>query len=67
MAQLEANYDTEIDIKFGDLSPLIAWCQHNCQGDWRYEVILGAGEKAGHYRFSFYNETDLVNFILWKK
>ena len=67
MALIASKYDTEIDIKFGELSPMISWCQHYCTGDWRYQIMLDAGETAGHYRFNFENETDLVNFILWKK
>jgi len=61
------SFCTNIDIKFGGLAEMIEWCQTNCNGDWTYYVMASAGQQAGSYQFNFKNQTDYVNFILWKK
>jgi hypothetical protein len=59
-------YNTNIKIGFGELKPMISWCDNNCK-DWGYAIIESAGQDAGTYQFFFENEKDYINFILWKK
>jgi hypothetical protein len=59
-------YNTKIKIGFGELKPMISWCDNNCK-DWGYAIIESAGQDAGTYQFFFENEKDYINFILWKK
>lgn len=67
MILINDDFTVDIDLQFGELNPIMQWCQRNCQADWCYQVIADAGENAGSYKFSFENNTDLINFILWKK
>lgn len=59
-------YNTNIRIGFGELKPMLEWCDSNCK-DWGYTVIESAGQDAGTYQFFFDTERDYINFILWKK
>jgi hypothetical protein len=54
-------------IGYGQLKPVIEWCQRNCANDWGYDCQMPAGRDAGYYEFYFETETDYLNFILWKK
>ena len=63
---LSMKYNTNIKIGFGELKPMISWCDNNCK-DWGYAIIESAGQDAGTYQFFFENEKDYINFILWKK
>jgi len=63
---LSMKYNTNIKIGFGELKPMIEWCDKNCK-EWGYSIIEAAGRDAGTYQFYFDKETDYVNFILWKK
>jgi len=56
----------DIKLNYGELSPLIDWCQRNCSGDWSYGVSVMSGADPGEYQFYFENEKDLVAFIIWK-
>lgn len=60
-------YKTEILIGWGQLRPIIDWCEINCRDDWGYNCAFPAGRDAGLYDFYFETETDYINFILWKK
>ena len=60
-------FKTEIDIKFGQLAPIMHWCQSQCHCDWGYKMLDNAGYHPGKYEFYFEDEKDYVNFILWKK
>jgi hypothetical protein len=59
-------YNTNIKIGFGELKPIIDWCDRNCK-KWGYAITESAGRDAGIYQFFFETETDYINFILWKK
>jgi hypothetical protein len=59
-------YKTEIDIKFGQLAPIMDWCQTQCTQNWGYKIVDSAGFHPGKYEFYFEDEKDYVNFILWK-
>lgn len=60
-------YKTDIEINYGNLKPMLSWCESNCVNEWSYEVVETAGQRAGVYRFYFNEEKDYVNFTLWKK
>lgn len=56
----------EVQLYYGELSPLIKWCERNCSSEWAYEQLSPAGNKAGEYEFYFKEEKDLVAFTIWK-
>jgi hypothetical protein len=56
-----------MDIKFGQLAPIMHWCQSQCIADWGYAITDIAGYLPGKYTFYFESETDYINFILWQK
>jgi len=63
---LSMKHNTNIQVGFGELKPIIDWCDRNCE-EWGYAVIESAGRDAGIYQFFFDKERDYINFILWKK
>lgn len=67
IALTKFGYKCEIAIPYGELQPIIDWCQTNCDYDWQYTVLNQAGSNPGCYQFLFDNETDYINFLLWKK
>jgi hypothetical protein len=60
-------YTTDMRLKFGELGPIVRWCQDYCVGMWGYDVVDPAGYTEGRYQFIFDNEADYINFVLWKK
>lgn len=64
---IKFGYRCDIAIPYGELQPIIEWCQHNCNYNWHYKVLNEAGSAPGFYQFVFDNEVDYVNFLLWKK
>jgi hypothetical protein len=64
----DTQYKTEISIGYGELKPVIEWCQRNCANDWGYNCLeFAGGSDGGLYDFYFETESDYINFILWKK
>lgn len=61
------NFKCDISIPYGELQPVIEWCQDNLKDDWRYYILNEAGSAPGHYEFIFESEIDYINFLLWKK
>ena len=64
-------YKTEIIIGYGQLKPVIEWCERNCVADWRYSgdnMMDMIGDTAFFgYEFFFESEKDYVAFLMWKK
>lgn len=63
----DTQYKTEITIRYGQLKPVIDWCEKNCVNDWGFNCLYNAGDQGGVYDFYFETESDYINFILWKK
>jgi len=64
---IEFNYCSALAIPYGELQDVIEWCQKNCVYNWYYKVLNEVGSSPGFYEFLFHNETDYINFLLWKK
>ena len=60
-------HSCDIAIPYGELQPVIEWCQNNCKYNWQYKILNEAGSSPGFYQFIFDNEVDYINFLLWKK
>ena len=60
-------YKIEITIGYGQLKPIIEWCERNCKDDWGYDCRITPGSDGGLYDFYFGTESDYINFMLWKK
>lgn len=56
----------EVSLNFGELKPLLHWCEDNCTGEWNYFIKEPAGQVKGQYEFYFEDEQDKVKFIIWK-
>lgn len=56
-------------IQYGQLQPVIEWCERNCVGDWRYLDTNGNEHDyaTGNWEFLFESERDYVAFMVWKK
>lgn len=63
----DTQYKTEINIKFGELTKIVNWCETQCISEWGYDTKDYAGSDPGKYMFYFDKESDYINFILWKK
>ena len=55
-----------INLKFGELQPIVEWCDRNCTDEWRY-MEDPDGEMYNSWIFFFNNERDYIAFMLWKK
>ena len=64
-------HKANVNVEFGQLTPMIECCERNCISDWRY-----SGETNEHwngdtmfygYEFLFESEKDYVAFLMWKK
>lgn len=64
-------HKANIAIEFGQLSPMVEWCERNCQGDWRMSgetTEQWDGDRMYYgYEFFFESERDYVAFLMWKK
>lgn len=56
----------DISLSYGELTPIIKWCERNCTGEWGWNQVEPAGSDAGLYEFYFEEEKDLVKFTIWK-
>ena len=61
-------HKANIDVHYGQLQPVIDWCERNCQGDWRYMDLNGNDDSTtGRWEFLFESDRDYVAFLMWKK
>ncbi len=57
-----------INVQYGQLQPVLDWCDRNCEADWRYVDLVGDQDSAtGRWEFLFESEKDYVAFLMWKK
>lgn len=57
-----------IDLRFGELGPLMDWCKRNCSQKWYVsETEATRYDQDGNYKFYFESERDYINFLVWKK
>ena len=55
-----------IHIDYGELQPILDWCDRNCESEYRYLDIDYASD-TGRWEFLFESEKDYVAFLMWKK
>ena len=57
-----------VDLRYGELGPLLDWCKRNCNDEWFVsETEAAIYDQEGNYRFYFESERDYINFLVWKK
>jgi hypothetical protein len=57
-----------IDVQYGQLQPVLDWCDRNCEADWRYvDLVADQDSATGRWEFLFESEKDYVAFLMWKK
>lgn len=56
----------DIRLKYGELKPLLSWCERNCLKEWAYAQTEPPGDGFGEYEFYFEDERDLVAFRIFK-
>jgi hypothetical protein len=62
-------HKANISVQYGQLQPVVDWCERNCQGDWRY-MDLNSDEHdnaTGNWEFLFESDRDYVAFLIWQK
>lgn len=58
-------YRHEIAKSFGGLDDILAWCQTELTGEWRWQLIeVSSDQRPGRYVFYFDSERDGVAFML---
>ena len=58
-------YQHEITKPFGGLDEILAWCQTELTGEWRWQLIeVSSDTRPGRYVFYFDTERDGVAFML---
>ena len=56
----------KINLNYGELQPMVNWCERNCNGKWYYTEDPN-GEMYFSWIFVFDDERDYVAFTLFKK
>lgn len=62
-------HKANITVGYGQLQPVIDWCERNCEGDWRYLDInhYEYDNATDRWEFLFESEKDYTAFMLWNK
>ena len=61
-------HKANINAPFGQLQPVLDWCDRNCEGDYRFvDLVDGQDSDTGRWEFLFESEKDYVAFLMWKK
>ena len=60
-------YNTDVELKFGELADMIDWCESHCHHAWMIDIQREAGQDPGLYQFRFSDERDYVTFLVWRK
>jgi hypothetical protein len=63
---LPSTNKVEVKLHYGELTPIVRWCERNCIREWSYLQLEPPGEGKGEYEFYFEDEQDLVAFTIWK-
>jgi hypothetical protein len=59
-------FKIKIKLPYGELQPIVEWCDRNCKYEWRYMEDPN-GDMYDSWIFFFENERDYVAFTLWNK
>ena len=59
-------HKANIHIEYGELQPVLDWCERNCEAEYRY-LDIDYDSDAGRWEFLFESEKDYVAFLMWKK
>lgn len=54
-----------IGVKYGELTPIVEWCERNCTADWRFMEDIN--DQWNGFEFFFESERDYVAFLIWNK
>lgn len=54
-----------VAVAFGELQPIVDWCERNCTSEWRYMEDIN--NQWNGYEFFFESEKDYVAFLMWQK
>jgi hypothetical protein len=62
-------HKANISVQYGQLQPVVDWCDRNCQGNWGYQDLnsYAYDNATGNWEFVFESEKDYVAFLMWKK
>lgn len=61
-------HKANINAPFGQLQPVLDWCERNCEGDYRFiDLVDGQDSDTGRWEFLFESEKDYVAFVMWQK
>lgn len=58
-------HKANVTVQFGQLQPIVDWCDRNCTSDWRY--MEAVTDQWNSYEFFFESERDYVAFLMWNK
>lgn len=67
MSTIVYDYQVEIGLPFGELTPVVNWCERNCKAEWTAGFHNAVASNGNLYTFQFSSEEDYVNFLIWKK
>lgn len=58
-------HQANVALAYGELQPIVDWCERNCVGDWKY--MENHNDQYNGWQFFFESDRDYVAFMLWKK
>lgn len=62
---LQSTHKVKLNLTYGQLQPIIDWCERNCTGEWHY-MEDPDGEMYFSWVFLFNDDRDYVAFKVWK-
>lgn len=58
-------YKVKVPLNYGELRPIIEWCERNLIDEWRY--MEDPNDQWASWIFFFESERDYCAFLLWNK
>jgi len=58
-------FNCQIRIPYGKLKDVLAWCDRNCTGEFKY--MEDPADQFSSWIFFFELERDYLAFVVWKK
>ena len=62
---IPTSHKANLSVPYGQLQPIVEWCDRNCTGEWRY--MEDHADQYNSWEFFFESERDYVAFLIWKK
>jgi len=65
LENIKFSHAHRLDKPYGVIEPMLNWCRHELQGEWRWQLIaMSQPDQPGDYAFYFDQERDYLAFVM---